>query len=244
MISKATLKFVHSLKQKKFRLQNKAFVAEGNKLVPELLNSHIRLRSIFATEEGMRKYGARLQQSGAEIVPVSKSEMERLSYLKSPRDLLAICEIPEESSAFPESGRWRFYLDDIRDPGNLGTIVRTADWFGITSIFCSLETAELYNPKVVQASMGSISRVQLLRIPFDEIPASIPRYAAMMQGLPVKELGTKPPGLVVIGNEGRGISPNIASKCLAITIPGQGGAESLNAAVAAGIVMAFLQNPC
>ncbi len=244
MISKATLKFVHSLKQKKFRLQNKAFVAEGNKLVPELLNSRIRLRSIFATEEGLREYGALLTQSGAEIVPVSKSEMQRLSFLKSPRDLLAVCEIPEESTTLPESGCWSFYLNDIRDPGNLGTIVRTADWFGITRIFCSPDTAELYNPKVVQASMGSLARVGLVRIPFGKIPETVPRYAAMMKGMPFSDLGKCPPGLIVIGNEGRGISADIAAQCRAFTIPGRGGAESLNAAVAAGIVMAFLQNPC
>lgn len=244
MISKATLKFVHSLKQKKFRLQNKAFVAEGNKLVPELLNSRIRLRSIFATDEGLKEYAALLQQSEAEVVPVSKAEMQRLSFLKSPRDLLAVCEIPDESSALPESGRWSFYLDDIRDPGNLGTIVRTADWFGLKRIFCSADTAELYNPKVVQASMGSIARVELIRIPFESIRGRIPCYAAMMQGMPVKELGASTPGLVVIGNEGQGISAGIVSQCRAFTIPGQGGAESLNASVAAGIIMAFLQNPC
>ena len=241
MISKATLKFVHSLKQKKFRVQNKAFVAEGNKLVPELLNSPIRLRLIFATDAGIREYGELLKRSAAEITRVSAAEMQRLSFLKSPRDLLAVCEIPDDSSAVPESGRWNFYLDDIRDPGNLGSIVRTADWFGFPRIFCSPDTAELYNPKVVQASMGSIARVELIRIPFESISGHIPCYAAMMEGMPVKELVTSSPGLVLIGNEGRGISAGIASQCRAFTIPGRGGAESLNASVATGIVMAFLR---
>ncbi len=241
MVSKATLKFVHSLKQKKYRIQNNAFVAEGDKLVPELLHSRIEILTLFATPRGMERFGGLFAKSKAEIVEVNEKEMARLSFLKTPRDLLAVCRIPDDRKIVPEKGTWSLYLDDIRDPGNLGTIIRTADWFGLKSVFCSPTTADPYNPKVVQATMGSIARVAPVFLDFKNLPPDLPAYAAMMEGLNVKELKEKIPGVIVIGNEGHGISPDIAKRSTAFTIPGKGAAESLNASVATGIALAFVR---
>lgn len=237
MVSKNKIKWVQSLKKKKYRLQNNAFVAEGDKLVGELLHSNITVREVFATSQWLFENEGMLSQFSGIATEVTARELDQLSHLQSPQPAVAICDIPEWPSTQPAPEQWSFYLDDIRDPGNLGTIIRTADWFGLTALFCSLNTVDCYNPKVIQATMGSIARVKVVYRELGEISGSLPLYAAAMEGTPVQDLVKAEQGIVVIGNEAHGIAADILHKANPITIPRKGGAESLNAAMAAGIIM-------
>lgn len=252
MLSKNQLKFVNSLKQKKFRAEYNLFIAEGTKIVPELLQSKIKVKQLFATVDFLNK--SKIDNS-IECIEVKANELERLSSLTTPNEVLAVCEIPEYLLNRDElSNKLTLVLDNIKDPGNLGTIIRIADWFGIDTIICSKETVDAFNPKVVQATMGSISRIKLHYLDlvefFEEVkkmPTAIcqlPIYGALIEGSSIytKQLTTN--GFIIIGNESKGISNNIISYITdKISIPsfshfksGEGEAESLNAAIATSII--------
>lgn len=238
MISKAQIKLLKSLHQKKNREQMGLFVAEGKKIVEELLGS--------ATIEVVHVYASGNYFGNKPYTQVTEEEMKKISALTTPPNIMAVCRTPKENNTLPDlQNELALALDDIRDPGNLGSIIRIADWFGIHHIFCTPECVDAYNPKVVQASMGSIARVQVdyknLRTLLQEsAEKQIPVYGAKLDGTSILHEKLSANGLLMIGNESNGISPELGKYITnAIKIPSyQGGAESLNAAMATAILCA------
>lgn len=252
MLSKKQFQFVNSLKQKKYREEYRLFIAEGPKIVTELLKSEIEVKQLFATKEFLNKSVVDKQIICTEV---NNSELERLSAQVTPNEVLAVCKIPNYVLNKSElRGKLTLLLDTIKDPGNMGTIIRIADWFGIETIVCNKESADAFNPKVVQATMGSIARIKLYYIDLIEFfkdlkdeplfESGFPIYGALLDGENIycKKLTSE--GFIVIGNESRGISepllPYITEK---INIPSfshyrpdKGEAESLNAAIATAII--------
>ena len=238
MVTKSQVKYIQSLGHKKFRDEEGVFVAEGPKIVGELLQApNLRLRELYALKEWN---GAPPHVQVTEVAP---SELERLSGLSTPNQVLAVFGKP--SFPPPDWGAGLcLVLDGIQDPGNLGTIVRIADWFGIGNIFASPDSADVFNPKAIQSTMGSIGRVNVVYGDPEAFLAKhpdLPLYAAVLEGQPLGEVGRVARGALVIGNESKGIRPGVmrlASR--PITIPRVGQAESLNAAVATGIILSHM----
>jgi TrmH family RNA methyltransferase len=243
MLSKAQNKHIRSLTQQKFRNEYRQFVAEGHKIGLEWLQSSWPLKTIVATENWIAMYrGDILRHPEAELIVASESEIESISSLKSPGQVLVVATIPEEP-AIVDNVPWYIALDGIQDPGNMGTIIRIADWFGITDLVCSPGCVDVYNPKVVQSAMGGHLRVRIHhRDLVDFLPAlNLPLYAAVLGGTDVYEVGRPESGVLVIGNESRGVSPEVVDLAAhRLTIPRKGGAESLNAGVSAGILCALM----
>ena len=268
MLSKATIKRIRALEMKKFRRQTGLFVAEGPKVVGDLLAA-LTPREIFATAEWLRENQHRFEEKSAKTVTmteVSEEELRRLSFLQHPQQVLATFEIPasplsdgrgvggEALNSPLSSGRGAggeaslaLALDGIQDPGNLGTIIRIADWFGIETIFCSPDTADAYAPKVVQATMGSLARVKIvyqdLATLIDALPTNFPVYGTLLDGRDIYAEPLTPHGLIVMGNEGKGISHEIARKInRRLLIPpypaDRATADSLNVAIATAITCA------
>lgn len=245
-MTKAEIQLVRALADKRDRTEQGLFVAEGEKLVGELRTSHFRVRKIFALE-GLFE--------GAEVECVTARDMERLSLLKTPSNSLAIVEIPRyRLDAAALRGRLTLALDDIQNPGNLGTIIRLADWFGIGDIVCSEATADCFNPKVVQATMGAILRVRIhytdLAALLAQAPAlRLPVYGTFLEGENLYGAELSPAGIVVMGNEGRGVGADVARTVTRkLFIPpwpaDRRGSESLNVAMATGIVCAEFRRRC
>ena len=243
MLSKNKIKYIRSLELKKNRKEERAFVAEGHKLVGDLLG-HFSCKLLVATRSWLDIH----PQVGAdEVIEVTQEELTRASLQKTPQDVLAIFEQPEYPMN-PEviSQSLCLALDDVQDPGNLGTIIRVADWFGIEHIFCSLGTVDVYNPKTIQATMGALARVKLHYCNLPSLIASlgdVPVYGTFLDGKNIygEDLGTY--GLIVMGNEGKGVSQEVAdmvNKRLYIPNypPQRETSESLNVAMATGIVCA------
>lgn len=237
---------VSSLRLLKFRQEEGLFIAEGIKLVDELLKSDFRIRQIFATTEWIKGGYIPANRYLVEIVEVSEAELERISTLGTPNQVLAVAYIPAKISIPDIAGEWVLLLDQIRDPGNLGTIIRTADWFGINRIVAANNSVDMWNPKVVQASMGSVFRMPVHyadAVDFlTDCSGQLPVYGTLLEGEPLGKHPFEPGGIVVIGNESHGISdkiiPFITSR---ITIPAAlagsyGRAESLNASIATAII--------
>ena len=233
---------IRSLGDKRARMETGLFVAEGERLVSELPGSGFRVRRLFLREDTvLGNPGA----FGVGMERVTAREMERISHMKSPQGVLALVEIPR----WPLSGRsgreLTLALDGIQDPGNLGTILRLADWFGIREVLCSPQTADCFNPKVVQATMGAILRVRVhyVDLPRMLVDAGVPVYGTFLDGENIYEadLGAASAGIIVMGNEGNGVSPEVAA---AVTRrlyippypPGRPSSESLNVAVATAVV--------
>jgi len=242
MVSKSQLKYIQSLGQKKYRDIEGLFVAEGPKLVKELIESkNVELTQIYALSEWIEENKDLLSSSN--ITAISETELERVSQLKTPNKVLAIVKKFEVNE--PEiKKKISVALDTIQDPGNMGTIIRIADWFGISQIICSDDCADLYNSKVVQATMGSIARVNVfytdLPVWFKEL-SGIRIYAAMLEGKDVTKMSAIGEGLIIIGNESMGVDKELLQFANEkISIPGKGNAESLNAAVATGIILSHL----
>ena len=239
MISKNQIKYIRQLEQKKFRKRENCFVAEGPKVVGDLMRQY-QPKAIFATEDW----------NGIELtgpVPVSRvtdEELRRISFLQTPQQVLALFPIPEHTSYLsPLTSHLYLALDSVQDPGNLGTIIRIADWFGIDTIFCSEDTADAYNPKVVQATMGSLAHVhiiytELLQL-FDTLPNDFPVYGTLLDGEDIYQQPLYDYGIIVMGNEGNGISEAVRQRVThRLLIPNfhQGpSAESLNVAIATAI---------
>jgi RNA methyltransferase, TrmH family len=243
MLSKPKVKDIQTLGQKKFRQQEKRFIAEGPKLVAELLQAVPNsFTELFALPEWI--LANKNHTGNIPVHEIDETDLEKISQLTTPNTVLAILKQFEYAPKPAKKGKLTLVLDDIRDPGNLGTIIRTADWFGIGEVVCSMDCAELYNPKVVQSTMGSIARVHTAYTSLEtwlKENAGIGSFAAMLDGKPVGTIGKIKEGILVIGNEAQGVSPEIASLVQTkVTIPGAGGAESLNAAVAAGIILSHL----
>jgi len=237
MLSKSSIKYIQSLQQKKFREEHRCFIAEGPKVVAELLAENtFSCRGVYATESFLDP----AILSSIPYYEVSEIELERISGLKTPNKVLAVFEMRD--TILPvAAGSLTLVLDDVQDPGNVGTLIRIADWFGIKNIVCSEATADIYNPKVVQSSMASLARVN---VTYTDIvqwlieQKGVKKYAAALQGRSLKEVGSIKEGIVIIGNESGGIKPEIMELAdEKIIIRGMGKAESLNAAVAAGIIL-------
>jgi len=234
MLSKNQLKLITSLQQKKYRIQHGLFVAEGVKVVKELLSSSIELVNLYGTEAF-----AELESYNLEII--SHVTLKKISSLKSPNKVFGVFRIPKESK-YIDAG-FTLVLDAIKDPGNLGTIIRLCDWFGIEQLVCSKETVDCYNSKVVQSTMGSLTRVSILYkelIPLLET-TSLPIYGALLNGENVYKSKLEKEAILVIGNESNGISTEVIDAITKkITIPRFGNlqqTESLNAATATAILL-------
>ena len=241
MVSRSQLKYIQSLGQKKYRDEEGVFVAEGPKLVKELIESHVELTQVYALNEWIEENKDLLKS--VNVTAINETELERTSQLKTPNKVIAIVKKFEVNE--PRiTERISLVLDTIRDPGNLGTIIRIADWFGISQIICSTDCADMYNSKVVQATMGSIARVNVF---YTDLPAWLKQrsdvriYAAMLEGKDVTKMSTIKEGLIIIGNESTGIDKEVLQYSNEkISIPRKGSAESLNAAVATGIILSHL----
>ena len=243
MISKAKVKYIHSLERKKNRREEGVFVAEGPKVVGDLLQV-MPAQLIVATNEWLDEHASSLADT--EVIVVTEDELRKVSFLQHPQDVLAVFPQKDSLCSF-DTNQCAIALDDIQDPGNLGTIVRIADWFGIENIFCSLSTTDVYNPKVIQATMGSIARVNVVYVDLleliDSLPENFPVYGTFLDGENIYEKPLQPHGLIVMGNEGNGISPDVASKVnKRILIPnypiGRYTTDSLNVAIATAITCA------
>ncbi|MBE7169708.1 MAG: RNA methyltransferase [Williamsia sp.] len=244
MLSKQQVKYIQSLSQKKFRTSEGLFIAEGPKIVAELLSSpHIEPVALYGTESWWQEAQPN-KLSPDKQVEISLQELEKISVQPTPHGVLGIFRQPRFSEPVQFSGKWTLVLDGIQDPGNLGTIMRTADWFGIDTVVASPDSADVFNPKVVQSTMGSIARVQVLYKDlhsFLEQHADKPVYASTLQGKPLIQGEKSDPGFLVVGNESKGIRPNLLVLAKQqLTIPRIGQAESLNAAVATGIFLSQL----
>ena len=249
MISKNQIKFVRQLEQKKYRRREGLFVAEGTKVVGDLL-AHYQPHSVYATEEWLAKNTSSISHHPSSVFTVTDEELRRISFLQHPQQVLALFPLPTMAAAnfslFTDHFSLSIALDGIQDPGNLGTIIRIADWFGIDQIICSEDTVDAWNPKVVQATMGSIARVNIIYnnlLEFlDTLPADYPVYGTLLDGDNIYTQPLTPHGLIVMGNEGNGISPEIRQKInRRLFIPSyrtDDTAESLNVAIATAITCA------
>jgi TrmH family RNA methyltransferase len=239
MISKNQIKFVRQLEQKKYRQREGLFVAEGPKVVGDLLRHGWQPKALYATSAWEGVSG----MTGSGMVQVSAEELQRLSFLQHPQQVLAVFPMPENREMPPlKQGRLYLALDGVQDPGNLGTIIRIADWFGINTIYCSTDTADVWNPKVVQATMGSIARVSLY---YTDLPqmlksAEVPVYGTLLDGENIYSQSLSSDGVIVMGNEGNGLSAPVRELVdRKLLIPSFNSspdmAESLNVAIATAI---------
>lgn len=231
MLTKNHIKLITSLKQKKFRTQQNLFVVEGIKGIQEFLNSSFELDKLFATKDIF----------GVDTIMISEKDLERISNLKTPNTALALFKIPTPSNQ--TNTDLSIALDDVRDPGNLGTIIRLCDWFGIQNLICSHGTVDCFNPKVVQATMGSLTRVNIQYVDLSSYIKSYKKsvYGTFMDGKNIYEQQLLSEGLIILGNEANGISNDIEKLVTErIAIPRFGdlkATESLNVATATAIVL-------
>lgn len=240
MISKNKIKYIRSLELKKNRNKEGKFVAEGFKVVDDLLALQ-PADLIVATQEWL--HGKHLADQ-TEVIEVTEEELKKVSFLQHPQQVLAVFRQAQDGDFSINTQELSLALDGVQDPGNLGTIIRIADWFGITHIYCSQDTADVYNPKVVQATMGSIARVKVeygnLLALVESLSADVPVYGTLLDGDNIYQQQLENRGLIVMGNEGKGISPAIAKKVnRRLLIPnfpeGRATADSLNVAIATAI---------
>lgn len=234
MLSKNQIQLITSLKQKKFRIQHQLFVAEGIKTIHEFLNSHLQLHQLYTTTLDFNV----LDDFVTEITP---AELKKISFLKSPNTALALFKIPSSNPI--DFNNLIIALDNVSDPGNLGTIIRLCDWFGIKDLVCNMETVDCFNPKVIQASMGSIKRVNVSYLNlsnFLNMRQEI-KYGSFMDGTNMYDLSLSHKGILVLGNEANGISKEVEKELSErIAIPQMGAfkeTESLNVASAAAIFL-------
>jgi len=244
MLSKTHSKYIQSLHHKKFRDIENSFIAEGGKVVLELLQSKkFTCSEILGTQEWLHSNEALIRKYfTGPLEMIEDHELEKIAVLTTPNQVLAIFRKAVAKPVSPD-GKINWVLYNIQDPGNMGTIIRIADWFGIKDVICSVHTADIYNPKVVQSTMGSLGRVNILYTELTEWITQnrqVKLYAAALNGKNVKEIKLQE-GLVVIGNEAKGISDELLQLAdEKITIPKLGKAESLNAAVATGIILSHI----
>lgn len=244
MLSKNQIKEIQSLQLKKFRDEKKLFIAEGIKTVSEILNeSPILLEHIYATNDFIQSHKIKLNQLNIPYTEISEPELKKISLQANPNMVLAVCNyFAPNKNQFDFNSNFSFYLDDIRDPGNMGTIIRLANWFGLTSIFCSPNSCDFYNPKVIQSTMGAFLRVNVLYTKLSDLIQTHNVkyiYGAVLNGKNIYKEQLQN-GLIVIGNEANGIHPeNLNRINLPITIPANkiNGTESLNAAMAGSIIV-------
>jgi RNA methyltransferase, TrmH family len=233
MLSKNQIKLITSLKQKKYRFQHGLFVVEGVKTIKELLQSELILDTLYTTESF--NFDAKKEEI------ISQADLKRISFLKTPNKALALFKIPKQKKI--EDNELIVALDNVRDPGNLGTIIRLCDWFGVKDLICSQETVDCFNPKVIQATMGSITRVNVTYLNLPEFlkQTKLPIFGTFMDGKSVYSSELNNEGILVLGNEANGISSNIKQLLTEkLSIPRFGNlkaTESLNVATATAIFL-------
>jgi len=243
MITNAQIKFIKSLAQAKNRELHKLYVAEGEKLAIEWLQSSANVQMIIATSVWISKNQSIISKhSSAQVFEVDEQTLARMSQLQTPNHVILVVEYSSKMVIPKETG-WIIALDTIQDPGNMGTILRIADWFGINTIICSPQCVDIYNHKVLQSGMGAHLRVAVEYKELDTFfkTNQLPVYAALLNGENLFQVKSKQAGIILIGNESKGIAPELLPFAShPVTIPRIGGAESLNAGVAAGIIAAYL----
>jgi len=246
MLSKKDIQLIRSLTIKKYRQKYHKYFAEGEKICLEIIKySTEQIEKLYCLQEFLNKHGELIDQNAIDFELIEVSELKKISQLKTPNLALALLKMPDiplpESI---ESDRHVVFLDDVRDPGNLGTILRSADWFGIDRIILSPQCVDIYNPKVVQSTMGSLFRLQYLVMDLDEYLQSAGEefhiYFAEMSGSNAFQTSYQKPLILVLGNESKGITLNLSNRRInSISIPGKGrDTESLNVAVAGSILIA------
>jgi TrmH family RNA methyltransferase len=239
MLSKNTIKFFKSLHQKKYRIAHQQFFVEGRKSVLELLESSFVTDCVYATHEFLDTYGDLLRQAKVSFELATPAQLESMGQYQSNDSAIALVRMKENQLPEIQSSDWVLALDDVRDPGNLGTIIRIADWYGIKNLLFSKQTADFYNPKVIQSTMGSFTRVNFYYCDLAEVlkELNLPVYGAFMDGENVHSIQSVEQGVLLMGNESNGVSqelePFISKK---LAIPAFGQAESLNVAVATAIL--------
>lgn len=242
MLSKAQIKHIRALQRNKYRRQHTQYVAEGDKIVRELIEERANVVHVVATEAWLADNRTLLKGGHIALTEVTEQDLKQISSLTTPNQ--ALCVVKMQDRPLPEV--WKadglyLALDGIQDPGNMGTIIRTADWFGVDGIICSPTCVDIYNSKVVQATMSSIIRVPIYVADIPELLniSQLKSFAADMEGTPVKQTDISK-GIIVIGNEGNGVSEEVLKATTErITIPRFGKSESLNAGIATGILLAL-----
>ncbi len=248
-ITKNQIKHVRALQSKKFRIHYKEFVVEGPKMIRELINSRFLVKDIYSLSTFIDSDPDSFSGFEGELQKITRKELGQISSLTTPNEALAIVEIPQQQTNPVDIGEGlNLILDDIQDPGNLGTIIRTADWFGVKHIICSENSVEVYNPKVVQSTMGSIGRVDVIYTGLKEFLAGktgkISIYGTFPEGRNIYESEIEGNSMIIIGNESRGVSDELLPYIdMKLSIPhfypdGEPGAESLNASIATALVCA------
>jgi RNA methyltransferase, TrmH family len=246
MLHRSRVKDIQSLAHKKSREETGLYVVEGPKMVSELLHwKPASLRSIYATSSWISVHEQDLDESARLVLTcVTDDELSSISFLQTPNQVLAVAEKPTMDEPLNLNGRITLLLDTIQDPGNMGTILRTADWFGIDQVICSPDSADIFNPKVVQATMGAVFRIRVHVLdPLSVVDqlGTVPLICSALEGDNLFSCAPLKEALIIIGNESRGASPALMSRASRrITIPRYGHAESLNAAVATGIILSRL----
>jgi len=238
MLSKSQISFIKSLHQKKFRKESGLFIVEGIKSIQEFIQSNYQINTVFYVGELynlLPKLPANIN-----LFEVNNAELAKISTLQSPQGFLALIHVPQSLKIDPVNLKKKFtlVLDGVQDPGNLGTIIRTADWFGFKNLICSMDTVEAYNPKTVQATMGSLARVTVYYQDLKSLLATtdVPVFGALLNGTSIYKTNWGTEGIIILGNEGKGISAEVIEKInQPVTIPRIGLAESLNVAVSAAI---------
>lgn len=231
MISQLEIKHINALKIKKYRAKNSEFIAEGDKIIKELIDEGLEVVNIYTINNKIF--------NAEHCKVVSDTILNKITALKNHHQSLAVFKIPQNNFAI-NNNEWMLMLDDIQDPGNMGTIIRNCDWFGIKKIICSDGCVDAYNPKVVQASMSSIGRVQIIEADLNDViqQHKFPVYGAVLNGINYHQQDFTQKGIILIGNEGHGISDALQQKItFPITIPRKGKAESLNAAIATALIL-------
>lgn len=241
MLSKSEIKYIQSLSDKKLRDQENVFIVEGVKMADEIItNSSSLIKVIYATEKWIVKNGNKISK-GILIHQLKADELQRLSQLTVANEVIILLRKPDFPHFNPENHPLVVALDHIQDPGNLGTIIRTCDWFGVDYIICSPDSADAFNTKVVQAAMGSLMRVQVRYQDINLFLSEFGMYTscvAVLDGQPINDVTFPEKTVVIFGNESKGVSAGVQSDAdIRFTIPRKGQAESLNVAVAAAIVL-------
>lgn len=246
MITKSDVKYIQSLAHKKFREEEGVFVIEGVKMVRELIQEFPEsIVHLYATQQ----WADEVLQNKTTTFKVSILDeimLGRISQLKTPNQVIAIVKMPKQLAQKNSTSKLVLVLDQIQDPGNLGTIIRTCDWFGVQNIICSLDTVDAYNPKTVQSAKGSLLRVNIQYtdlVTYLVSKKGLPIYAAALDGASIHKIELKEPAILIIGNEASGISEKIMAQAnQKITIPKIGKAESLNAGIATAIILSHFRN--
>ncbi|MBC7426769.1 MAG: RNA methyltransferase [Bacteroidia bacterium] len=237
MISKSDIKYVSALQIKKFRQKYGQFIVEGEKCIAELLISSYNIKKIFATSEWIATNNGLLRNISC--IETIQEELKKISHHPTPPQAIAIVEI-KENVEFPSlKNKISIALETIQDPGNLGTIIRIADWYGIENILCSQDCTDWMGPKTLSATMGSFTRVNIHYCDLQETisKASVPSFACVLGGSSVYDIQKKDEGMIMIGNEGKGLSESLINAAdFRISIPRPGKAESLNAGIAAAVI--------